>query len=270
MTNPNTEYELLAKKIYDTLHKSEGTDIDIQHNVKIEGISGCEHQIDVYFEIKIAGEVYRAAIECKNYSKEISIGKIRDFHSVLRDIGDIKGIFLTKKGYQSGAIKYAERHGITLKELREPKDEDWKGRIRSIVIDTTFYYVDLKQTNVILNKEWAEKNDVMADVQNSKMRGFTDEIDIYDSNNQVVTNFAKLINGLPMDKELKQNVVHEFSFEDSYMIINGTRQKLDKIIFVYDVISNTIVTESGFFAETILKDVKTQGIKFFDSFGGVR
>jgi len=34
----------------------------------------------------------RVAIECKNYLNEITVGKVRDFHSVLSDIGNINGI----------------------------------------------------------------------------------------------------------------------------------------------------------------------------------
>ncbi|MMZ60351.1 Restriction endonuclease [compost metagenome] len=224
----------------------------------------------MYFEVKIAGEVFRAAIECKNYSKEVSIGKIRDFHSVLTDIGDIKGIFLTKKGYQSGAIKYAEKYGISLKELRQPTDKDWEGRIKSIVINTTVYSIDLKQPQILLNKEWAEENKTIGSNANPTFEGYTDNLTLFDSNNQVITNFTELINKLPRYMELKNNLKHEFNFEDAFMIINGSRQKVDKIIFSYDMISDSIVTESEFFAEAILKDVKSQGIKFFDGFGGVK
>lgn len=269
-TNANTEYELLAKKIYEALHKSEGINLNIKHNVKIKGISGCEHQIDVYFELMIAGELYKAAIECKNYSSDVSIGKIRDFHSVLRDIGDIKGIFLTKKGYQSGAIKYAEQHGITLKELREPTEKDWGNRIRKIVIDSTFYTLDIKRMKVLANEEWADKNNVKEAAQNTTMVGQTDEIILFDSNNQYITNITELTNRIPRHHELGQNLEHEFSFSDAFIKVNGTTQKVDKITFEYDVITNTLVTESEYFAEAILKDVKTQGIKFFDPFGNVR
>ena len=42
---------------------------------KIQGISGCEHQIDVYWEFIIAGIRHRVAVECKNYSDSVSCQK---------------------------------------------------------------------------------------------------------------------------------------------------------------------------------------------------
>jgi hypothetical protein len=33
------------------------------------------------------------AIECKNYSKEVSVGRVRDFFGVIHDVGNVKGIF---------------------------------------------------------------------------------------------------------------------------------------------------------------------------------
>ncbi|WP_079696830.1 MULTISPECIES: hypothetical protein [unclassified Paenibacillus] len=57
--NEHLEYELLAKEIYDSLHRAEGVaTIDIKHNVRLLGNSGCNHQIDVYWEFEMVGEVY--------------------------------------------------------------------------------------------------------------------------------------------------------------------------------------------------------------------
>ena len=73
----STEYELFTREIYQQL-----VDADIvkatkvQHNVKLEGKSGQKHQIDVYWEYEIAGVTHKVAIECKNYSKSIAIGKV--------------------------------------------------------------------------------------------------------------------------------------------------------------------------------------------------
>jgi predicted helicase len=134
----SVEYEKLTQEIYQALHDAEGFNtIKVQHNVNIPGKSGCEHQIDVYWEFKVAGETHRIAIECKNYSSNVSVGRIRDFFGVLHDIGNIKGIFVTRVGYQSGAKKFAAYYGISAKEMRFPTDDDWKGRIKDI--HTTFH-----------------------------------------------------------------------------------------------------------------------------------
>lgn len=42
------------------------------------------------------GVTHRVAIECKNYSSEVSVGKVRDFFGVLHDISNVNGIFRPK------------------------------------------------------------------------------------------------------------------------------------------------------------------------------
>lgn len=54
--NQNTEYEKLVQDIYQTLHKSEFNTINVEHNRKVAGKSGCHHQIDVYWEFEMVGK----------------------------------------------------------------------------------------------------------------------------------------------------------------------------------------------------------------------
>ena len=65
--NPNTEFERFTQRIYQKLVNNDVLKpTKVQHNVKLKGKSGCEHQIDVYWEYEIAGNMHRVAIECKN------------------------------------------------------------------------------------------------------------------------------------------------------------------------------------------------------------
>jgi len=121
--NQNVEYELFAKEVCQLLSVYKGLESSsVQHNVKLKGKSGHEHQVDVYWEYEKDGEVHRVAIECKNYSYGVSIGKVRDFYGVISDLEKVKGIMVTTVGYQKGAKQYADFYGISLKELRAPKD----------------------------------------------------------------------------------------------------------------------------------------------------
>jgi hypothetical protein len=102
--NENVEYEKLAQYVYQCILNAEGFEnIAVKHDVGIKGKSGCEHQVDVYWEFTIGGVTQKVAIECKNYNRTVSIGKIRNFYGVPHDIGNITGIFVTKLGYQSVA-----------------------------------------------------------------------------------------------------------------------------------------------------------------------
>ena len=111
--NPNTEYERFTQYIYQKLVNNDVLKpTKVLHNTKLTGKSGCEHQIDVYWEYEIAGNKHQVAIECKNYDSLVPIGEVRDFHGVLTDLNNVNGIMVSKKGYQSGAKKYAEEYGI--------------------------------------------------------------------------------------------------------------------------------------------------------------
>ena len=119
--NLNIEYEKFTQEIYQELVNADVLKTtEVQHNVKLKGRSGQEHQIDVYWEYEIAGAKQKVAIECKNYNKNVAIGKVRDFYGVLCDLNNVAGIMVTKVGYQKGAKEYASEYGISLIELRIP------------------------------------------------------------------------------------------------------------------------------------------------------
>lgn len=88
----SVEYEVLTTSIYDALLRADGIDtIEVKHNIEVAGRSGCRHQIDVYWAFRFGGIEYRTAIECKNYSSTLEIGRVRDFYGVLADVGNIQG-----------------------------------------------------------------------------------------------------------------------------------------------------------------------------------
>jgi Restriction endonuclease len=116
------DYELLTQAVYQTILKQQGYEnITVQHDVDLTGRTGATHQIDVYWHFRQAGVGHKVLVECKNYSRKISLGKIRDFKSVMDEVGPCQGIMVTKTGYQSGVKKYARHHGIGLK-LLSPAD----------------------------------------------------------------------------------------------------------------------------------------------------
>lgn len=85
MAQKDTEYEQLTQEIYQAINaNTEFKNIDVKHNIKLEGKSGCKHQIDVYWEFEMMGERHRVAIECKNYSDKVSVGNIRNFYGVFK------------------------------------------------------------------------------------------------------------------------------------------------------------------------------------------
>lgn len=130
------DYERLTRSIYQEILNREGqSTIKVEHDVSLRGRSGVEHQIDVCWELKQAGIKQRVLIECKNYSSNLTLEKARNFFAVTHDVGNCVGVMVTRVGYQSGAAEFCKHYGISLKLLRSPTDEDWKGRIKGVHIN---------------------------------------------------------------------------------------------------------------------------------------
>ena len=132
----SVEYEKLTQAIYQSILNDEGLEkVRVEHDKSLTGRSGVDHQIDVYWNFKQANVEHAVLIECKNYATALTLEKIRNFHSVINDIGNCRGIMVTKIGFQSGAKKYADFYGIDLKLLRQPIKDDWKGKVKDIHIN---------------------------------------------------------------------------------------------------------------------------------------
>jgi Restriction endonuclease len=274
VTNENTDYEKLAQEIYQTI--SDAKDVKnnkVQHNVKLLGKSGCNHQIDVYWEFEMMGEKHCVAIECKNYSSEASVGKVRDFFGVLHDVGNAKGIFITKVGYQSGAKKFANHYGIILKELRFPTTKDWEGRVKNILLSVNALFINIKERNIDFDIDWLLANSSFKVGDQISLDGTSDEIKIISSSGHVLTTLHDLENSLPQDKS-EINKAEHLEFPDGFLVTPSINQrfKIKGIRYLYDVVSKTqeSITEGDKIAKAILKDVSSGAIKFFDKVGNVK
>lgn len=274
--NNNTDYEKFTQEIYQTLINAQGVDtIDVKHNVKLKGKSGQEHQIDVYWEYEIAGVKHKVAIEYKNYSSEVSIGKVRDFYSVLSDLTNVNGIMVTKVGYQSGARKFADFYGINLKELRFPNDDDWKGRIKTIVFQMQMVVPHIKQRIPLFDNDWLKANIKFPEdgQMTYSLQGMANEIKIFDENGAIITDFHQLDNQVPHDWKAATGLEHTYTYDNAYLdVMPLGRIKIKGVKYIYDV--NTGTEEFSIDAlettKAILKDALTGEIKFFDKDGNVK
>lgn len=129
MINNGKEYEVfvasIQKALFDSEQWPELKNIEIERNKKILDRCGVEREFDLYWEYELAGVTYKTVIECKDYASTISIDKIDALIGKTQDIPDLKALFTTKKGYQSGAQIKAQQHCIDLLIVRESNDNDW-------------------------------------------------------------------------------------------------------------------------------------------------
>jgi hypothetical protein len=267
--NENIDYELFAKNIYEILLKQEGYEnVIVQHNVKLRGISGCEHQIDVYWEFKIAGITHKVAVECKNYSSSVSIGKIRDFASVIEDLKDVKGIMVTKIGYQEGAEKFAKANKIDIKILREPIPSDWDGYIKTIhttltIIQNTHFKYDFE-----FDKEWIKKEKGLksGDSYCFKINALSNNVFIDNKDKNETKNLqdyiAKLPGGTVRETDKKWNI----AFNEAYLVYENERLKIKSMTITYDVVvfDDELVFDAQEAVKAIIKDIENDRTTFIN------
>ena len=265
--NPNTAFECFTQRIIQRLVNSDVLKPTlVRHNVKLKGKSGCDHQIDVYWEYEKDGAMNRVAIECKNYDSNVSIGKVRDFFSVLQDLENVRGIMVTSKGYQKGAKKFAEFYGISLKKLRRP---EWNESIGSI---TTVDQMDSVHRLYKIDEGWAAEHSFSIDrLRNVYANLFPDKAgywraathlpietvdrNIRDSQGNVISSLDNL--GLMCLEKQEPGAVILFPFKDGWVESRHWGPvRIREVKFEYEstVQEKTIQLAADDFVEAILED----------------
>lgn len=279
MSKKGTEYELFVKDVYECLNRADGlSNVQIQHDVKLMGAAGVEHQIDVFWTFKLGGVEYKVAVECKDYNIHVSKDKIEAFHSILRDIGNIHGIFASKMGFQSGAIVYAQKYGIQLMEIRHPIDKDWEGRIKNIHLDLCLRTIGEIRPQIFVNKTRVAELGI-APPENKEFNKLTDQVRI-DFDKMVVDKKTvdeknsktvyELIQKLPVGNPGRGNKF-VFAFQNATIHLENMDLPLDGIEFTYDTHESTehitIYGEDSIMA--IVKNITDGSENTIDQFGRV-
>lgn len=163
--NTGREYEEFVRSIYQAIIQSEFLGLSNQKNIKVEinkklfGRGGLEREFDIYWEYILAGHSYKTVIECKDYNSKISVDKIDAFVGKLNDFPTFRGLYATKKGYQTGADIKAKEHHIDLLIVREQNDTDWEDEdgnpfIKQINIGiTAIHPARIKGFNILIPRE---------------------------------------------------------------------------------------------------------------------
>lgn len=91
---------------------------------------------------------YLTDIECKYWDQKINKDIVMKVVAIVKDCNFAKGIIVSKLGFTPDAKQYARHEGIGLVELREMTDEDWKGRIRKIILNIDASWPELDRVEV--------------------------------------------------------------------------------------------------------------------------
>lgn len=296
MSKKGTKYELFVKEIYERLNAVDGlSDVRIQHDIKLIGAAGVEHQIDLYWTFSRGGVNYSVAIECKDYNSRVSKDRIQSFHDVLHDIGGLHGILVTKMGFQSGAKEYAQKYGIQLMEIRHPTDDDWKGKMRNLQLILELHSIDNVSPLIVVDKERVASNRVeLSKINKLRIHAMSNQVFVeYDEMESVsfcnglkkdsaikseknTKSIYDLITMLPR-KEAVQGLTHMFRFKNG--VVHYSDEESNKTIelpvtqinFTYDVhLSKEKVEINGDdFIEAIVKNLSDGTQKTIDRFGQI-
>ncbi|WP_018015911.1 restriction endonuclease [Teredinibacter turnerae] len=87
----------------------------------VEGVRG-KHEIDVYVTFKRYGIECVWVIECKCWNSNVPKEKVAALQSIVSDVGADRGVIISKKGFQSGAIRLSLNSNVTLASLDDLKD----------------------------------------------------------------------------------------------------------------------------------------------------
>ena len=109
------EYELLVKGIIDAA-ASGLVDYRSEHLAPLKGSDG-EYVTDVVATFSALGAKFVVVVECKHHTRKVERQDVQVLHSKLQSLAANKAMLFSVSGFQSGAVEYAEAHGIALVEV---------------------------------------------------------------------------------------------------------------------------------------------------------
>jgi hypothetical protein len=275
MPNRNTEYEEFVKSVMESLLQAQGlATVKVEHDISITGISGVDHQIDVYWEYRLGGITHKVAIDCKNYKSRVKKEKVQAMKGVVDDVPGMRGIIVTTAGFQSGAITYAKAHGLGLKIIRQAIEADYAGRIREIEINFTFRGANVRSVQIKVDKEWFERHRTpeLESVVNTLSLAETslEMLAVEDRAAQTRSSFRELVNSLPLTGKVPGSLYsHRFDWTDSYLVIPGKPGlKIALIELQFQIGESTSSMVLGHrLSQTLIRDAVAGTLLFVDEHG---
>jgi hypothetical protein len=246
MDKTGKEYEefvaKLQKAIFDSEQYTSQKNILIQKNKKRLDKNGLEREFDIYWEYELGGFTYKTIIECKDYNSTISIERIDALIGKIKDIPDLKAVFATKLGYQSGARIKAIQNNIDLIIVRDQNDSDWADEfgnplIKVVSVSGTLYIpAKINSFQPLFDGKWIKENTNIDITKPIQLRGLNNEIvidDIDGKENYSLYELAEKLTSLEDNKPGEYERIKEFS--DAYLVFKELRLKLRSYKVSYQI-----------------------------------
>jgi hypothetical protein len=270
-------YEKLTQQILaEALNSNDVRSIEVKHDVTLTGRT-TDHQIDVYWEFERGGIKYITLVQAKDWATRVEQGELLKFKAVLDDLpSQPRGVFVTRTGYQKGALAFAAAHGILVYVLPEPIGTDFP----QIDVSLSIYSPYAADIRLVHDEQWRIEDAIrlrLPEVPSITMAAKDSEIALYtESGSQLGTMkdvieafFPKGMQELPPTKIVRQ-------FEQPTFIRTGLDSfpnlKINAIEAIVSV--NKIEAKWAFDIKElvgfILEDVVTRIVQTFDKDGKLR
>lgn len=92
--------------------------MDVEVEGRLAGVRGT-HIIDVVARGSHLGIDFTWIVECKAWTSNVPKEKVAALISILQDVGADRGFLLSERGFQSGALRMAEKSNVTLTSLAD-------------------------------------------------------------------------------------------------------------------------------------------------------
>lgn len=257
MKNTGIKYEHLTQEIYNEILNYEGIDtIKVQHNVTLKGKT-TSHQIDVYWECKIANSRFSMIIQAKDWKTAVPKKEMLAFVEIIRDLPTgTKGVFISKSGFQKGAIEVAIANGIDIYILKEAELNDFKDKMMKMKVDFCIEIPFYEDIEIEVNKN---KNPI---VKEGKFPISRDLI-IYEKDKE--KNVSEII--LELCNQNNENIKKcDYKFDEGYIILEGKKIFIERLIGKFGIsrVMQQINIDGFDNIGLILKDIINKELKIFD------
>ena len=235
--NTGKEYELFVARLQQAILSSENIaaheNIVVETDKKLMDNCGVERQFDIFWEYQLGGFTYKTVIECKDYDSNVSVDKIDALIGKVQDLPDLRAVFATKKGYQSGAKAKAEHNKIDLLIVREQNDSDWTApegsvRVRKLCIEVIMSSpARILKFDPLVDGEWVRSNTNIDICKPMSISGQSDQIVIDDVDGAERYSLYDLANKLSLSCGKDYGVFEKVEkFENAFICFQDVRLKV--------------------------------------------
>jgi Restriction endonuclease len=143
MVSSGKELEDLTAEIFTALTSdpAESGQVSVEKNVMLDGADG-PRQIDVVMRSKAGPIELLTIIECKDYSRTVTVTVVDALHSVQRDVNASKAVLVARGAFSKTAMRKAKRLGISLFRANQ------LGNVREAVFEVPIYVREVRTTNL--------------------------------------------------------------------------------------------------------------------------